>query len=712
MSIRCKCNSEGRYYRIISFVSLLFLLASTGLVLNSSAKIECYNFENLTDINDFGYTDWSQTSPGYKSSNSIKSTVIGPGEMSSISKVVIGPANVSFRWKAQEYHTWKGNLPRPTSSVRTKIGEFTFLVDEEEVGLGGDADGLSWHPKEIELGEGEHNLEWRFKKESFEGGNIHKSTGAGWIDAVCIEYHRIIDIDLTSPPDKSLHYTNRSIDFVYHLEDKQRSLVNCVLYINGTEIEDFKYLFSKPGDYSWYVKCCDNEIQSQCYKSKERVISIKRDEPPSASLKLEGDINEFYIPQALNNVSVGFNYELFDDLELVESMFHITGPNNETETYSLDETQNYISLYFELLGNYTAYIKCVDNGSQIAYSENLEFFIGRDFPPIIKYVSSIDREYINASIENSTIIFENKSIEFYYEVEDDRAVEGCEIYIYENHNKINKQYSVSMDKFAYNFSNPGNYSWYIVCYDSIDQSNKSRSCKLELIPRLIIRDGDDIVKAVNISRDASIGYIIIKEGNYVLNTTLLLDYPLKLIGASRDKVVVFPSSMSQNNNLGINITSKDCVIQNISLMNFCNQINVTGNNTKIISNNFINFKNNDCMASIGIYAKDTFNLEINNNFFNTTRTDYKGCDLITDNVADGSIIANYFKGNISIGINASSNMSICYNDIDGIPRYNLKSIICENSRDLRIHNPNVDDDYNNYVKKNKCEIRPGCEIQI
>ena len=163
----------------IAIIGFICLLAFQGSTLSATAKLECYSFENETDIDSFGYTDWYQTSPGYRSSCSLKSGVIDQGKTSSIFKDVVGPANVSFYWRAEEFHNW-------APSVKTDIGKFSFLVDGNEIHLDRNADGFGWNKKEIEVEDGKHVLEWRFLKRSI-GRNIPESAGAGWIDNICIE---------------------------------------------------------------------------------------------------------------------------------------------------------------------------------------------------------------------------------------------------------------------------------------------------------------------------------------------------------------------------------------------------------------------------------------------------------------------------------------------------------------------------------------------
>lgn len=133
-----KYNSKQITCAEIALIGFICLLALQGLILSATAKSECYSFENETDIDSFGYTDWYQTSPGYRSSYSLKSGVINQGEPSSIFRDVIGPANVSFYWKAEEFHNWD-------RSVKTNIGKFSFLVDGNEIDLDRNPDGFGWN---------------------------------------------------------------------------------------------------------------------------------------------------------------------------------------------------------------------------------------------------------------------------------------------------------------------------------------------------------------------------------------------------------------------------------------------------------------------------------------------------------------------------------------------------------------------------------------
>lgn len=280
--------------------------------------------------------------------------------------------------------------------------------------------------------------------------------------------------------------------------------------------------------------------------------------------------------------------------------------------------------------------------------------------PIIKIRSPVNGA--TTCINTTTDFLENKfagmKVEFDYEPLDNEIIKNCELVIYKNlklYDTVKNESKIEnnvTNKFLFEFTNPGAYSYKIICIDSSNRRNESRNQTILVHPVMIIKTGGDIVESIERAKLENISVITLIGGNYRFsqkNSSIDINQ-LNLIGDSDQNITISPFD---NKTDMIPIDSNNSLIKNITFMNLT--LNISGTNILIIGNKFIG-------KHCGIYSISPSNISIKNNDFHIFNGKHNGLCAYVEKSNILNISGNSFKGDVGLMINNSGNVSIMNNN--------------------------------------------------
>jgi parallel beta-helix repeat protein len=179
-----------------------------------------------------------------------------------------------------------------------------------------------------------------------------------------------------------------------------------------------------------------------------------------------------------------------------------------------------------------------------------------------------------------------------------------------------------------------------------------------------------IEDAVEDAYKSNISKIIIKKGNYTLNTTIVLRKAISIEGQSANEVII--KSNSNNITDAIHVQSDSCRISNLSFDNFHNAIYVVDSKDTDILNNCITNTEN---GIFGLYAK---NLNIISNRINSINNSGR-VGIYLNGAISCKIYNNMLSGENGIYLDNSKNTSIKDNYILDIKNLCIKIVGSDNS---------------------------------
>lgn len=149
--------------------------------------------------------------------------------------------------------------------------------------------------------------------------------------------------------------------------------------------------------------------------------------------------------------------------------------------------------------------------------------------------------------------------------------------------------------------------------------------------------------------------IVIKNGNYPLNESLILDQEIYLEGEEKGNVKI---RAIKNDSIGIKIKSNNCILQNISLYDYVIGIDVARSSNITIQQCLFN-----CDNGIVVVEGNCMNVVENEFDLNGGSKDF---GIFIDHSSLGLISNNNFSGNIGILLSYCNDYEITRNNLTGI----------------------------------------------
>jgi hypothetical protein len=392
-----------------------------------------HDFEDadLTEWEDCGGSSWYiDPSTGHESKFSLRSGPIDCTGISRICREVKGPAEVTFWWQYEP--------------LRQGIAELTFTADNTRRVC----DSSEWSPISYTVRDNNtHQLIWEFRKIKC----YPKSTGAGWIDDVCISSEALTipsEIKRGNISDGNMSCEARVISSGVIVE-----LSNFTIVANEVTMETTNVTINPSGD----VVINTNEVNISPDKvsmnTSEVKISPAKVVMGNVTMNASGDV--LINP---DGVSISSENITMDNSNVAISAGEITVGATGVTNVMLNTSVNTTTSAIPVIQSINVTVDSILSPVKVRPLQ-------QDASPSVSLISPKD----------SSKFFVGNTIAFKFKpTDDDDVLEKCILYI--GGHEVNNSTNIKSDSEAdllHIFNTPGIYNWNIVCEDHSHQRSIS-----------------------------------------------------------------------------------------------------------------------------------------------------------------------------------------------------------------------------------------------
>jgi len=259
------------------------------------------------------------------------------------------------------------SIPVDFSSSKLNAGDFANWISDVN---GTNYWDKAWYRAEIVPLVGDPvTLEAAGKPFFIKGGYLAEDS-----ESIEIRTNQYPQIELKSPPNMKEFYISNlspSVEIIFEYKPSDDvNLKNCTLYVDdkihypseespeSNQNYTFQRSLNLSGNYSWYIRCCDNE--GKCNDSNTRNLFVNYDKPPVVHL-----ISHKNASLTINE-PVEFRCKANDDQKVLGCTLYID--NNSVNNNPLYENDEYVFKHTftgkEDLGDHEWYVQCFDNAQQ------------------------------------------------------------------------------------------------------------------------------------------------------------------------------------------------------------------------------------------------------------------------------------------------------------------------------------------------------------
>jgi parallel beta-helix repeat protein len=191
----------------------------------------------------------------------------------------------------------------------------------------------------------------------------------------------------------------------------------------------------------------------------------------------------------------------------------------------------------------------------------------------------------------------------------------------------------------------------------------------------------DIASGIKDAYDNDIYNVLIKNGNYSLDRTILLNKSISIEGETEGNIYIKSNIKSKdNNNIAIKIVSKDCIIRNLTLEEFTFPIYSEQGDGLVIERNIfdnLNAINESTAITLAIVSEFNILENVFNDFNNS---------IFLKSSKNGNVDGNYFLGRKGIHLIQCNNISVTKNNFTEI---SVIGFSINRSSNIMLHNNNM-----------------------